>query len=124
MECSIRYDPEQDCVFGSVKGEVASWSAIESFAAEVSKTLSSHSCNRLLNDLRQAPLKMWAIGLYNISDLIERTDIPQACKRALVVPSDDIEDYRFFEASAINRGFDIKVFQDMRSARCWLGLTS
>lgn len=122
MEYTIRYNPKLNCVFCSVTGEIAGWGDIESFAADVSETLSKHSCNRLLNDLRQAPLKMWAVGLYNISDIIERADIPRACKRALVVPSDDIEDYRFFETTANNRGFNVKVFQDMELARSWLRL--
>ena len=122
MEYTIRYNPRLNCVFGSVKGEITSWSDIESFAAEVSETLSIHSCNRLINDLRQAPLKMWAVGVYHISDLIERADIPRTCKRALVVPSDDIEDYSFFENTACNKGFNIKVFLDMELARNWLGL--
>ena len=122
MEYSIHYNPELNCVFCAVKGNITSWSDVENFAAEVSEILSIHSCGRLLNDLSQVPLKMWDIGRYHLPDLIESVDIPRACKRALVIPSADIEDYRFFESTAVNRGFSIKVFLDMESAWNWLGL--
>jgi hypothetical protein len=87
------------------------------FAGELADLAASHSCNRLLNDLRKATIQMSVFDLYCIPvilNLSERNPV----KSALVVAR-DFSDYHFLETVCINRGQLVKVFKDLDSAEQW-----
>lgn len=42
-------------------------------------------------------------------------------RAAIVCNTKDIEDAKFWETVAVNRGLTVRVFKDVKSARAWLG---
>jgi hypothetical protein len=70
--------------------------------AEIIKQLSAHNCLRLLNDMRQASLRLSTVDLYELPAWIEEAGVNRACKRALVVAR-DFNDYKFYETVSRNQ---------------------
>jgi hypothetical protein len=129
MPFSVRYDPESDCVFASIEGEIDLQTAKEFGEAVVEQT-AAHNCRRLLNDLRKAKVKLSTLEIYDLPALIEKVGLDRRCKRALVV-SRDFEDYIFFRNVSSHSGHIVEIFGDSDKfsifrtpdrAKKWLGL--
>ncbi|MHC4624374.1 MAG: hypothetical protein ACYS4W_10795 [Planctomycetota bacterium] len=93
--------------------------SVKEYAKEIIGTASKHNCKRFLNDMREAQLDLSTIEIYEIPGFLDAAGLDRTSKRALVV-SRQPEDYRFFENVSINRGYNVKVFEDMDEAMNWL----
>ncbi len=134
MAYTVVYDPDEDCVDASIEGAV-DLALAQRYAQEIITQLRAHNCPRLLNDMRQASLKLSTIDLYDlpawIEERLEEAGVSRACKRALLV-SRDFRDYEFYETVSRNHGHLLKVFADAKiagifhdttKAHEWLGIT-
>jgi len=82
------------------------------------------ACHRVLNDLREAKLKLSMIDVYNLPKLHSESGSTLGMevlkfKLAVVVSSGEKLAY-FFETVTRNRMQNVKVFYDDESARQWL----
>ena len=110
MAYKVVYDPDEDCVFGSITGDV-DLEMVQRYAREIIKQLSAHNCLRFLNDMREASLQMSTVDLYDLPAWIEEAGVDPSCRRALLV-SRDFNDYEFYETVSRNHGHIVAVFTD------------
>jgi hypothetical protein len=129
MPYSIRYDPECDCLFASMEGDIDMQTLTE-FGKEVGKLISEHGCKRILNDVRKIKIKLSTLEIYNLPKFVESLGIDRSVKRAVIV-SQDFDQLRFFETVSRNVGQLLELFTDTdkpsmfrsaEEARDWLGL--
>lgn len=95
---------------------------IRSAAQEI---ILKHDCYRLIIDCRAAELQTSTLSLLSspdeIKEILSTMEIPAfRLKRAFVV-SRDLDDYSFIETVSVNRGLQVRIFQDMDEAVIWLG---
>ncbi len=134
MAYEVVYSPEEDCVQARIEGAVDLATA-QRYAREIIKQLQAHNCLRLLNDMRQASIKLSTMDLYDlpawIEERLEEAGVSRSCKRALLVAR-DFRDYEFYESVSRNHGHLLEVFADSKTtgifrdvakADEWLGIT-
>jgi hypothetical protein len=133
MAYEVAYNPEEDCVHARIEGEV-DLAMAQRYAQEIIEQLRAHHCLCLLNDMRQASIKLSTMDRYDLPAWIE-TEIEEAgvsrfCKRALLVAR-DFNDYAFYETVTRNHGQLLEVFadskvtgifRDISQANEWFGL--
>jgi len=115
---SVHYDEECDCLIGSFVGTLDQ-ETLKEYAKEVAKTASKHDFRHFLNDLREAEVDFSSIEIINIPGIFHAAGLDISRRRAIIVPN-NLEDYRFFETVANNRGFNVKLFTDLNEAMNWL----
>jgi len=118
MAFHVAYDPQCDCLIGEFIGSI-DHEKLEEYALEVAEAAKEHGCRRILNDLRKAEVRFSTTEIIEIPGFLETTGIDRSWKRAVVV-SQSLEDYRFYETTALNRGYTVKIFTDLTEARDWL----
>ena len=121
MTFSVSYDQENDCVIGGFTG-VFDWKTAALYAEAITDTASKHDCTRFLNDMRQAELALSTSEIFRIRDMLDTAGVDSSWKRAIVAAR-DLEDYRFFETVALNRGYGVRIFTDPIQAMSWLTKT-
>lgn len=82
-------------------------------------------CYRVLSDFRAMNLSLSGIELFSIPDYqvthSKELNVPfYKFRRAVVVPKEKFEKYKFFENVAVNRSHQIKIFIDPEDAIAWL----
>jgi hypothetical protein len=135
MAYEVIYDPNKDCVYARIEGDV-DLAMAHRYAREIIKQLSAHRCLRLLNDMRHASIQLSTVDIYDLPAWIEEAareaGVSRACRRALVVAR-DFSEYQFFETVSRNHGHLLEVFadsestgifRDMAKASEWLGLAT
>lgn len=62
------------------------------------------------------------IDIYELVELYESLGLDRRMREALVLPGDAhvIESLSFYETAAHNRGFNVRLFNDLDAARAWL----
>ena len=118
MSYKINYEKEGDYIAVTVEGDFT-LSNLKDLAAEVTKFTKQYSCNRILNDMRQAQLTKGTIDIYNMPKTARSSGIDTYCKRALVV-SEQSSDFHFLETVFRNQGHNVKLFTDIDAAMSWL----
>jgi len=83
------------------------------------------NCFLVLSDYRAMKLELSISALYDLPNQLvlqaQKMGLsPYKFKRALVVPVEKLEPYKFFELVSSNRAHLLKVFTDMEQARAWL----
>jgi hypothetical protein len=134
MAYKVIYNPDEDCVHASIEGDV-DLALAQRYAKAIIKQLRGHHC-RLLNDMRQASIKLSTADIYDlpawIEEACEEAGVNHFCKRALLVTK-DFNDYKFYETVSHNHGHLLEVFadseqtgifRDIAKAYEWLGLTT
>ncbi len=118
MEYTVSYDPESECVLGSIEGEITP-DVILAYVQELARVTRSSRCDRVLHDYRKAVLRLSTLLIHKIPQLYQTAGLSFLCRRALLV-SRDLEDYQFYETTATNQGQIIQVFTEIEEARAWL----
>jgi hypothetical protein len=134
MAYKVTYNPDEEYVHASIEGDV-DLALAQRYAKAIIKQLRGHNC-RLLNDMRQASIKLSTADIYElpawIEEACEKAGVNHFCKRALLV-SKDFNDYKFYETVSHNHGHLLEVFADsektgifreIAKACEWLGLTT
>ena len=121
MPWNTSYLPELGAVMTIYSGVIP----IESLTEAVKETLAlakEHDTHRFLADCSALKGGHSIVDLYYLAKLLEEADIKRGLREALVLPqlSATADDVRFWETTCQNRGFKVRVFNSMDSARVWL----
>lgn len=82
-----------------------------------------HGISRYLGDCRALPVETGAVlDIYELVELYASMGLDRRIREALVIagPARPREDLDFYETVARNRGFNVRIFDDMEAARAWL----
>lgn len=123
MSHTIIYNSEEHMIEIKVQGDFFLSEARE-ISTETAQIVKEHDCFLILNDMREAMVKLSIAEVYNFPKILAAllassgVDVHKM-KRALVVKK-DLKDYAFFETVTLNRAQSTKVFFDIDEARKWL----
>jgi hypothetical protein len=115
---SVHYDEECDCLVGSFAGTMNK-ETLKEYSIEVAKTASKHDFSYFLSDLREADVDFSSIEIINIPGIFHAAGLDISLRRAIVL-STRLNNYSLFETVANTRGFNVKVFTDLKKAMNWL----
>lgn len=118
MTYTIQYDPENNCIMASMKGDV-SLKKFKEFVNILKQKIEKYNCNKIFNDVRKINSKLSTFEIYYLPKEIKKAGINEFCKRALVV-ANDLKDIEFFETVCVNNGQCVKIFRDPDDAIEWL----
>lgn len=79
-----------------------------------------HGCQRFLFDMTQADIISSTMGTFTTGTVPVDTDHTQVRQRIALVYSGDLSDPRFMENVAVNRGYQLRVFDRIDDAMEWL----
>ena len=123
MSHEITFDREKQLIKMRFHGDLT-LKAIKEVVAELAQVVKETNCSSLLNDFRDANVKLSTADVYDLPKIMQ--DIYAASgisifslKRAAVLVR-DLRDARFFETVSANRGHSVKVFSDIEEASKWL----
>ena len=91
-------------------------------AAQALARAASHDLHKFLVDDREMVPELSTLELHQLPDVLERMGFAKGDRAAVLYceRSPKAEDFRFFENTALNRGFDIRLFTGMDEALNWL----
>ena len=91
-------------------------------AAQALAEAASHELHKFLVDDREMIPDLSTLELYQLPEVLERMGFGKRDRAAVLYceRSPKAEDFRFFENTAINRGFDVRLFTDLDQAVDWL----
>jgi len=123
MPHSIVYNSETRMIISKIYSDLTLAEAKE-IISEFAAIVKEKDCTMLLNDYRQARVKLSTLEIYEApklyADIFALSGLSlYHIKRALVV-AEDLRDYEFFETVSFNQGQYVKVFKDSTKAREWL----
>jgi len=74
---------------------------------------------QVLGGLERGEVTDSAVDIYGLPSLFKKVKLESASRLALVFFSYDSE-FRFFETTMRNRGYDVRVFDDVQEGVTWL----
>ena len=97
---------------------------VRNATVDVVQMAKDRGCFRILNDMREAKLKLSMLELYNLPKVLSEIAATAGLqvyqfKRALIT-RDDAKLLPFFENVSRNRLQNVRLFHDVESARQWL----
>ena len=130
MEITLRVDIKLQLLHVTYFGEFSLSEAQETFH-EILDALAKERLRKVLVDGRQIvgdpePLERFYYGKYvadAVSQLINKTRI-EVPLFAYVLREPVLDPNRFGETVAVNRGMRVKLFDDIKKAEWWLGITA
>jgi hypothetical protein len=98
---------------------------IKGLMTSVALVIKEHDCQLVLSDYRRASLAISIADLYEMPKLILQRGREMGLSaykitRALVIPVQAYETFRFFETVSLNNSQKVKIFTDEGEAREWL----
>jgi hypothetical protein len=114
----VNHDQDIDCLVGVVEGRL-DMPAVQQYVHQVVREARLRECTCIVSDLRGAELDLSTIEIYGLPGLLDRMGFGRPWCGALVV-SGDTEDFKFLETVAYNRGFRLRVFNDIGRAMEWV----
>lgn len=118
MPYVLTYDPEADCIFGSIEGDFDQ-AMVREFLREMAALAKEKHCLRALTDLRNAKPKLSVLEIDDLPAFAAEVGLDLSVRRALVIAA-DYDDYSFYRASSAIRKQNVRIFRDMDSAKEWL----
>ena len=123
MSHTIIYNSEESVIEVKVQGDLFLSEAKE-FITEAAQIAKEHDCFLILNDMREATVKLSMVEIYEMPKMIAAIFALSGLnayklKRAFVAIK-DMKDYGFFETVTLNRSQLAKYFFDVDEARKWL----
>jgi hypothetical protein len=118
MPYALSYDPETDCIFGSIKGDFDQ-ALVREYIQAMAELAKEKHCRRVLTDMRMGKPQLTVLEIDDLPRSAIEAGLNLTMRRALVVSS-DFDDYAFYRATSAIRGQNIRVFRDMDSAKEWL----
>ena len=79
-----------------------------------------HNCSRFLFDLTRAQIVGSTTDAFQAGTVPADTDRRQRVQTIALVYAGDASDHKFVETVAVNRGYNVRVFNDFNEAREWL----
>ena len=95
---------------------------VKQIAAEALAEAATHGVHQFLVDDREMVPELSTLEIHELPDTLGRMGLGKDDRAALVYTktSPKAADFRFFENTARNRGFSIRLFSDMDAALDWL----
>ena len=123
MSYKVTYNPDLHFIETTVDGGINAEVLKEIFTAQA-QTSQRVNCNRMLNDYRNARIKISVLEIYELPKVIAKIAASfgrsaMRTVRALVIPTFK-EDYRFYETVAANNSQTEKLFFNIEEAKQWL----
>jgi hypothetical protein len=94
---------------------------VQQYGMEVITAALEHGTSQVLCDERDLEYRLGTFDTYSAAAYIA-ANAPAVCKVALVCNPAGINDAKFWETVAVNRGLTVRVFKEMIDAQRWLGL--
>ncbi len=122
MPHSVQYNAAEDIIEAHIQGKTGVPELTEAMR-EIFRNAAWEGCPRILTDLREADLDLTTIEIYHLPEIVKQEAETASLKiyhikRAYVVRQN--QDMDFYEDVSVNRGHNVKVFQDSTKARQWL----
>jgi hypothetical protein len=123
MPHAVVYNGETHAIESRIQGDLT-MKDIRELLDEYVRLAKENDCVLILNDYREATVKLSTVEIYGIprlyADAFASAGIdPYRLRRALVI-SKDTRDYHFYEIVASNKAQNVRVFTNMDEAREWL----
>ena len=123
MSYELKYNAELQLMELQFTGEMT-FKDIQDAAAALARMTKETGSVLLLNDCRQATIRMSTVEIYEVPnalrDILAANGVDIFSIRRALVAQDDLENFGFFETVAVNRGQRVKLFTDIDEARRWL----
>lgn len=126
MPYSVTYDQDHGLIVVKIEGRIGQ-NLIKSLVSDVALIAKEKDCFLLLNDARDATVDLSTVDIYHLPELLTDTffqfDISlYKFKRAIVISRGlrEMEDFIFFETVSKNRGHNLNIFHDIKTAKQWL----
>jgi hypothetical protein len=119
MDVSIEYDKEKSICYVRVVGKITNRDDVRYFYGKTQPTMRQHSCSRVLFDIRDAEIVAGTMDIYLTAANPEDWGWVRSNKAAIVY-SNITPDHCFLENVAVNRGYYIKIFDNVDKALLWL----
>ncbi len=120
MNWQMYYDENERIIFIKTTGVLEITSA-NYMRAEGVALIQKHNCMRLLLDhsgiVRDA---LSTMDIYDLPQRYEEMGLTRQLKMALVIPSEFLENLRFYETVCRNHGYSVQLFSDRDLALKWL----
>jgi len=118
MNYLLKYDPDANYMDLKVD-ELITLPLIKDVAHSVAKMVVETGSKRILADLRAATFDLSVLDIFSTPGVLKGAEIPRQVKQALVVPL-SFKDAQFLETVNRNKGYNVMVFRDLKSAKQWL----
>ena len=120
---TVTYNAELKIIETTVDGDIDLSVLKEIFTAQA-QTSKDSNCNLMINDYRNARIKITVIEIYELPKIIAKIAASfgrsaSRTIRALVIPTFK-EDYRFYETVTANNSQTEKLFFDIEEAKKWI----
>jgi len=80
-------------------------------------------CQKFLFDMRQAEITGGTMDIFETGTVPVDPDRRQTQQKIALLYTSNLSDHKFMETVAVNRGYQIRVFDEMDKALGWLGVT-
>jgi hypothetical protein len=117
----VIFSTEDDLIIVTYRGKTRA-KDLRLAASRTQDLIASHSCPKVLVDVRQSMSAVPAADIYHLPDLYTSLAAPGGLRIAMVTPraAEGCRDYRFYETVCRNKGFRVEIFEDLASAKAWL----
>ena len=110
--------PEDGIVAATVGGRLTC-DVAKRTVFEMAEISARHQTDLLLVDLREAKVEASTTDIFELPSHLAGVGLTRRHQVALAVAQDK-RDYDFLELVSANRGYSIKVFEDLDKAKSWL----
>ena len=121
MAWDAKYLPDDKIALFTATSAMSSADAIEQIKEAV-RLLKENETNVVLCDYSHVETKIPVVDLYSLPQRFLELGLSRSMKAAMVLPETGhrYEDYVFFENRMRNDGFNVKLFNDIQTAKEWL----
>ncbi len=121
MTWDAKYLPDEKIVLFEATGTMSSADAAEQ-TKEAARLINENETNLVLCDYSRVETEIPVIDLYSLPQLFLELGLSRSMKAGLVLPKTGHrhKDYVFFENRSRNEGFNVKLFDDIQTAKEWL----
>ncbi len=121
MPIEVDYSREEKMILLKCHGKITI-DDVETATIEGSRLIKSHESCKALVEIGQLEPAVNLVDIYGLPKLYESLGIPATMMIAVVASGlkEDYGDFQFYETVCINRGFQVKAFDNTRRAREWL----
>lgn len=121
MSWELEHSDAEKLVRITASGSVSTDEVLAQATASI-KLIKEHQSVGALVDYSKVVLEMPIVEIYKLPDLFDVLALPRATKIAIVLPPDpkNMHKYTFFDDTANNRGYMVKLYWEPTQAMAWL----
>jgi len=119
MKWTISHIAESNIIHIETVGEMTA-PVLNQMVREVIEASELHNSKLILVDHRKALVALSVLDTYCRPQELDALGFPRNSRVAQVFPGSNLEQFRFFETVSLNRGYQIRIFKDIESAKEWL----